>query len=800
MKKLFTLTFLCLMIGLTAVGQYQLSGKITNYSGEALPGATVQILNTFKGAVADVEGNFSIDDIKPGSHFIQVNFVGFQAIQKKVEVIDNLKMDFKLSGTVTELNQIIVTANKQLQNIQKTPIAMTALQSKQIEQLQINELVELNRVAANFKSYDDGGGSFQTLASRGIYSIDVTPAVGLYVDDVPFFNVIGFPTLFSDIERIEVLKGPQGTLYGRNALAGAINIITKRPTNTTNGYVRFGYGNLNQLNTSAGLSFPLVREKIYARVHGSFTRRDGYVNNLALDTDNLLGRETFSGGARLSFFPTERLQLTLHTNVEDRDVHAYALVGGFNFSGIRLDSMKENHPYEVNFDRQGKYRTRTNNSALKVKYDLPKITINSITALQIYKNDRDNDDFDFTPFDVQYVSGGNREQTTISQELRFNSSVKSKFKWIGGLYFYHVTSEDNSPVVNGTMSGNSVGEYMQITASETEQTGVSFFGQVDYQLTEKWGLLAGLRFETEKSELAVSRDHFQNGEPFEAPDNILITGSGPVPSPILNAQFSADERFEAVSPKIGATFKPSDRVFLFGHVTRGYRPGGLNSFVDNADDAKYNPEFSWNYEIGLKTSLLDNRLRANLTGFIISWRDQQLFTVIDINSFLFGVDNLGKSKSRGLELETEWVPVKGLSLIANIGYLSTEITDFEVIGFSGDLINNNGNRQGYSPEWNGNFAVNYDWQLNPSTTLFFSLDYTFQSEMFFDPENTVRQDAYGLLNGRAGVSYKRFELSLWGKNIADKVYYSYGYGIGGAAGFASYGLPQTYGFTSAIKF
>ena len=798
MRKLFL--FLFLIISSTAFGQYRLSGKITDRAGEGLPGATIQLLNTVKGAVSDTAGNFSIEAIPSGVYFVSVNFVGYQPLQKKLEITGDLELDFELSAAIMQLGEIIVTANKQLQNIQETPIAMTAIGSKQIEQLQINELVELNRVAANFKSYDDGGGNFQTFASRGIYSVDLTPAIGLYVDDVPFFNVFGFPTLFSDIERIEVLKGPQGTLYGRNALAGAVNIITKRPTNTTNGFVRFGYGNLNQLNAAAGVSFPLLREKVYARIHGNFMQRDGYIDNVALNTDNLLSRETLSGGLRLSYFPSERLHVELHTNIEDRKVDAYALVGGYRFPGILLDSLLNNHPYEVNFNRQGLYHTTTGSGALKVKYELPKITINAITALQAYNNDIDNDDFDFTPFDIQYIEEGNRTQTTISEELRFNSNGDSKLKWIAGVYFYHVSIDNHRPMVNTALAGNSVGEFTQITDSEINQTGLALFGQVDYKLTDRLGLLAGLRFEREKSELEVIRNHFQNGERFEAPDNTVPGAAGPEAFPILNGQFSAEEHFEAVSPKIGATYNMSDNVFVFGHATRGYRPGGLNEFVDRLDDAKFDPEFSWNYEIGLKTSWFNNKLRANLTGFYITWRDQQLFTLLDVNNLLFGMQNLGKSISRGLELETEWVPLKGLNLVANVGYLSTEIKDFEVISSSGDVIDNNGNRQGYAPEWNGNLAVNYDWQVNQHTTIFWGVDYIFQSEMFFDPENTVRQEAYALLNGRAGISYHRYELSLWGKNITDKVYFSYGYGVEGTAGFANYGLPQTYGSTLAVRF
>ncbi len=789
------------LIGHQLFAQYKVTGTINDEDGKPLIGATIHIMGSARGTASDVNGNYVISDLSPGQYFLEFTFIGFERQQKQVNLIQDEELDVQLVTATASLGEVIVSANKQLQDIQQTPISMTAVQSKQIEQLQIGELNELNRVAANFNSYDDGGGSFQVFASRGIYTIDVIPAVGIYVDEVPFFSSWGFPTLLSDIERIEILKGPQGTLYGRNALAGAINIITKRPTNQVRGFVKNGYGNLNQSSASAGVSFPIVKDKLFAKANVGHTRRDGYINNIAIGTDDLLERESVTEGFKIDYYPTNRLSFSLSSGLEVREVNAYALLGGFGADNAYFDSLLQSRPYEVNFDRQGIYNTTTTHNALKVSYEFPKATLSSISSLQYYENTRDNDDFDFTPLDINYIADAVHNNHTISQEIRLNSTNNEKFNWIGGLYLYYVDRQDITPTVSTELAGNSAGEFTQRLDANIEQRGLALFGQADYKLTSQLSVLLGLRYEIERSEITAIREHFRNGQNFEDADNVLFTPDGPDPSPLVNSNVQTDATFDAFSPKIGVNYEVSNDLFLFGNVARGYRPGGLNQFVDNEDAAQYDPEFSWNYEVGVKSSWLNNRLKANLTAFYINWEDQQLFTIVDQNSLLFGIDNLGQSTSQGVELEMNFLPVKGLNLTANVGYLSAEITDYEVIGFSGETLNNEGNQQGYSPEWNGNFAAHYERKLGSKTTGFIGLDYIFQSEMFFDPENTVKQDTYGLLNGRIGTNYQNFEVSLWAKNLTDEVYFSYGYSVGGgAASFASYGLPRTYGFNTVFKF
>jgi iron complex outermembrane receptor protein len=262
--------------------------------------------------------------------------------------------------------------------------------------------------------------------------------------------------------------------------------------------------------------------------------------------------------------------------------------------------------------------------------------------------------------------------------------------------------------------------------------------------------------------------------------------------------------FTAISPKLALSYQTSENVFLFANAARGFRPGGINLFATNPEDAAFDPESTINYELGVKSNHLDNRLKLNVTGFWIEYTNQQVFTILDLPSFNFGTDNIGKSRSFGLELESQWVATKGLTFNANLGYLNTEILDYspstvDPNTFEEIILDQSGNDLPLSPVFNGNFNVNYIWPITKKLNLETNLDYIYQSDIYFDQANDMLQPAYGLLNGRIGVTSKHAEFFVWGKNLTDETYFSYGYGI---AGFnaAAYGLPRTYGFTLTGKF
>ena len=776
-------TFILLLFMVNELSaQYRVSGTVKDEKGSPLIGATIQLLNTTKGALSDANGSFEIELVDPGDYFLEVSYIGYLGKQQKIEVKQqNVTVDFEMSVTQKELDEIVVTANRRLEDIQTTAAAVSAISSKQIEQLQVKQFTELNSIAPNFRSYDDGAtGSFTLIASRGISTIDFTPSVGLYIDDVPYFTTYAFPLSLTDIEQIEVLRGPQGTLYGRNALAGVIKITSKRARNEVSGFATAGVGNLNAREFGLGINIPVIKDKLFFRGNANYTNRDGYVTNTFLDKD-LQNRETLDANMRLKYQASDKLSIALQYSIQDRESDAYAFVSATPNNDFQ--DILQNSLYRVSYNEDVNRQVTTHNAAASILYDFDAFTLSSVTAYQ-YTYQQRRDEFDNTEFDIQSAFGDNTLRN-ISQETRLTSNTPGRFSWTGGLFLYRLNQEINENLRSGVdNSQDTLAPYVRIDVSEVIQTGLALYGQADYSINSRWTVTGGIRLDYEEVSADVDRT-------FTIPD-------------IPDGSFSDEADFTAISPKVAISYQAHANTFLFGNVARGYRPGGINTFAINPEDAPFEPENTINYEIGIKSKLANNRVKLNFTGFLINYTDQQVFTLLDANSFNFGTTNIGKSRSYGLEMESQWVAAKGLTFNLNMGYLHTEVLDFtfelaDPVTFEPIEFDESGNQLPVSPEFNGNVNVNYILPISKKFNLETTLDYVYQSQIYWDVPNDYKQEAYGLLNARLGVTSKNADVFVWGKNLADEAFFSYGYGVGGN-NLATFGLPQTYGITFTGKF
>ena len=600
---------------------------------------------------------------------------------------------------------------------------------------------------------------------------------------------------------MKCLRGPQGTLYGRNTLAGAINVITKQPTNQTKGFASFGYGNLNQIEVNAGISTPIIEDKFFVRLSADSKFRNGYVENTFLKTDNLLEFRQYGGNLRLTYLPSDSLSVSLNSSLSQREIDDYALVGSlFNGLGEGLVDLRNEPPYQVSYNVQGVIDTLISNNALKIDYETDSLSIKSITSVQYTDNGIDTGDFDFSPADISAREDLSRVLMTLSEELRV-SSEWNNLRWLVGGFVYNVSQDLNFNYVNGIDNAafqtdpDTAAQYPYTQNDESVQryTGFSIFGNADYLITDRLRFIGGIRYEIEQNDAEVKRVFTKDGNSNYIYPNLLA----------IPGEFEETTTFNAISPKVGISYELSDDIMFFGNMSRGYRPGGINPFTADPEAAIFDPEYSLNYEIGVKSMMLQNRARVNLTGFYISYDDQQLYTVVDPSTFSLGRENLGHSISYGAELETAWALFEGLSAVINVGYLETEITDFKITtpGSQGIVeLDNTGNKQGYSPQFNGNIGLFYNKSVTSLLDLKTSIDYQFQTDMYFDPENKLKQEAYGLLNAQVVISTSSADLSIWGQNLTDEVYFSYGYGFGGSSYFANYGLPRTFGSKLTVKF
>lgn len=793
MKRLFSFIITYISFCSFCISQeIVFSGKVVDENGNALPYVSIQVLNTNYGTTTNEDGSFIISGLLPGEYTISFSEIGYAGKIISLSSAEGTDLTIRLEESTLQLGEVVVQSQKRHEELQHVPMAITSVNAQRVAELQIDEIGEVGRIAPNIISLNDGGGFLPLVASRGVATIDDVPVLGVYVDDVPLFNIASFPTSMTDVQSIEVLRGPQGTLYGRNSLAGVINIRTQPPGNQKKGLLSVGYGNLNQYSVEGAFSTPIIKDKLFMRFNANTTGRDGFIDNPFLNSSRMYGREVYGGNLRLSYLPSDSWSYTLSTNNEYSESFAYAFLVG---SGERLDSIKNANPYNISLNSEGPYKILSSNNAFKASFDGSKFQFDAITAFQYTATDREDEDLDYSALELVSRSLEVRD-LTFSEELRFSSVGNGKLDWVGGVYLYYVNNDNDLIFTQGPdnalFAPDSIPSpefpYDQINETTITQTGVSFFGHLTAELTDRLSASVGLRYEIERSELTADIGYERSGEPYEFP-----------PLGLLPASFNEDATFDALSPKLGLDYQIKEDMLAYATVARGYRPGGVNPLVNDPDLATFEPEFSWNYEIGLKSRFWKQRAQLNMAAFYLQYSDQQLFTALDLSTLSFGRNNAGNSYSYGLEIESEFLLVKGLSVNINGGYLQTEFTDYNVTTFSGEA-DFEGNTVPYAPEWNGSVGATYRKIIAEDVILHFAVDYQYQSELFFDPGNTASQEAYGLLNTRLAFSRKQMELAFWAKNLTDVVYFDYGFGGAGFNNQVSYGLPRTYGSSLTYRF
>ncbi|MEM0931418.1 MAG: TonB-dependent receptor [Bacteroidota bacterium] len=782
-KLLFTTILLSFLM--TSHAQSVLKGTVTDEKGNAVTDANIVLVGTSQGVSTNAEGNYEFTDLNPTTYFVEISHVTFSSQTRAIilQEGDN-RLDFILSQTSNQLDEVVISgSNSRLENLQVTAASVSVVNTKEIAQLQLNKLSDMNGIAPNFRTFDDGAnGGFTLISSRGISTADNFPAVGVYIDNIPFFNGFSFPITLQDIDNIEILRGPQGTLYGRNSLAGVIKITTKEPTNNIDGYLRIDYGNLDRRELNFAFNAPLVKDKLFLRASTNILDRDGFVTNL-FNNNSLQNRKVIDGNFKLKYFASEKLRFNLLYNVQRKESDAYAYV--ISNPQISLQDLLEN-PYEVNFDVDVLRETVNQNMAFSLKYDFKGFQLNAITAYQ-NTSEQGTDDFDYTPFDIQSAV----DEITVSnfsQEFRLVSTKESRLKWLGGVFLYHNSFENIRDLTNGVDIGfinpqfEPLAPFTEKISADDGQKGIAVYGKLTYNITDNLELIGGLRYDYEESSADVDRSF----DIPQLPDN----------------SFEQTTDFTAFSPKLSLGYTLNDDVFLFASFARGFRPGGINEFAA-PEVAVFDNETSSNYEFGVKTNLLENRLKLNLTGFYTSYNDQQILTLIDLSTFLLGAENIGESRIFGAELEAEAYLAKGLNLRLNLGYLNAEVQEYDEIvinpDFSTTTVDRSGNKLPVSPEINGNITLNYVQPLSKRISFETSWDYNYQDDIFFDIPNQMLQEAYGLLNARAGITTKNMDVFVWTKNLTDEAYFSYGFGNTGFQA-STFALPRTYGANLTLKF
>lgn len=667
---------------------------------------------------------------------------------------------------IYQLETIEVTAERRAENLQEVPASVTAFTESQIEDADIHSMAELARATPNLQWFDYGSRLHQFSAIRGMVTMpSQEPAMGFYVDDVAYLDSMSFNYPLFGIERIEVLRGPQGTLYGRNTLGGAINIVTRTPDNDYQGEVTVGYGNYNQVNVNAGVRGPVVTDKLFLGIGGFYETRDGFYDNDFLDSEDD-GRDGKGFRSVIQWTPTDRLDLSLTIQAQKHEDSAY--INGLQ--GV-------DRPFHYRHNQEGKHESDMWSPTLCLKYDGDFFKLTSITGWR----DQDVDeiyDIDLTPKDMWYGTYG-RYVEAFTQELRIASpDDDSILKWIAGAYYFNKNDTEFNVMTTLPDVPDTTIPWDVFRSADRDREGFAFFGQASCQLFKKLDLTFGLRYDSETMDAKIRKD--------------MVTPSGTGSRTPMHDPYDISNDSTAWLPKFSVAYCWTPDLMTYATVAKGYRAGGFNSMAPTDDKRAFDSEFSWNYELGLKSQWFDNRLIFNPALFYIKVSDEQ----VKVHQGNYGVhmENAGESYRMGAEVEIKARPVRGLDLIAGASFLEAKYDEY-----NGGKADYKDKHIAQAPESTCNLAVQLRRPAWGKFDLFSRIDYYYNSKVFFNTDNTMEEDPYQLVNLRVGLESEHFDVHFWLKNAFDEEYLVHIYPsmLGNADEYAA---PRTFGVSITTRF
>jgi iron complex outermembrane receptor protein len=699
-----------------------------------------------------------------------------------------------------ESPDIVVTAMKRSESLQDVPISVSAIGGDVLQKGRVTQVDELVTRVANLQLTSIVGDNTPIFALRGVsmsdYSLNQASPVATYYDEVYKGNFAFLGIAMYDLERVEVLRGPQGTLYGKNTTGGAVNLISRTAElGDTSGYLNFGYGNYDRIDVNGAVNVA-IGQNTALRLAGTFARADGWFENVVPGKRDLAGVDEWAVRGTLVTEPSDRMRVTLRLSASRQtptNYGIYAQPEDINRPGLKRRQIAAN----IDRDRLAK----TLSAALTVDYDLSdKLTLTSISSYD-YGKLSFYEDTDGTAGQLLEIPYFDRARQ-FAQDLRLSTDTGGPFDFILGLYynrekvFNRTTFEigkdidsDGLPGItaNDCAVGLPLGCLFRNSFNQVKDS-YAVYADGSYDLTDSFTLRGGLRFTHDKG---AQRNFEANAL---GVDGSLIANL----IPRTTLRYSQDN----LSGKIGVDYKLGDGDLLYASFSRGYRAPSFNAqaFFDPSELSVAKPEEVTSYEVGAKTQFLDRVVTLNLAAFYYDYKNQQ-FINVDPASAAQTLLNIPKSRIYGGEADLTIRPSRDFTVQAGIGLLSTKIQRGTVSG-----VDVSGNRLSNAPRFTANASV--DWTVADGDAGRFSIHPTiaYQTNQFFEVLNVprLRQSGYALLSGRIDwqSANGRYTVSVWGKNLTNKFYFTSRVDLLAGFGFDynHVGAPRTYGVTAGVKF
>ncbi|MDL2252249.1 TonB-dependent receptor [Odoribacter sp. OttesenSCG-928-J03] len=659
------------------------------------------------------------------------------------------------------LEETTVVSEKRAANPIDLPIAVSVLKTMDIPVKNNLDIRSLSGLIPNFYMLEYGLKLSTPVFIRGIGTPTANPTIGLYVDGVPVFDKNTYVFDLYDVKQIEVLRGPQGTLQGRNTLGGMINILTNPPSRDFSLAFKAGYGSNNTQNYHMQLNLPATRN-FYNKIFFAYNSSDGFFKN-KWNGEKVDKSEGYTLRYQGRWMPGSDWDIKFGMNYYKTED------GGYGY--YNPDSLKNEH-YKVSFNSPSSYERDLISSYLNVKKDLSKMTLNLITSYSYY-DDMQKNDQDYSELDIYYNEKPSH-QNLVTQEITLQSKDNCRYlDWmVGGFGFYkdltnRVTTNYNEDknMVKLEIPGMPfpipiLASYVQdLYYNNTTTKGIAGFGQFTLKnILPGMFITAGIRYDLEHAKVDYRDQQIRTGN---ASKDTLIKQSK------TNHEWL---------PKFSIIQKWNDRMSTYMTISKGYRAGGYNIVLNyNRNNLEYQSDNTWNYELGYKYVSRSNNFKLNAALFYIDWKDQQLFQM-EMNAAV--IKNGGDAYSTGAEMDLQWRFLPEFTYTLAMGYTHAEYADYSGKGMMGVEFDYDGNCLPMVPEYTFNTGVRYDKEIRNSFLKHVSASTNVSGigEQYFNDANdgALRQKAYFLWNASCELDFaKHFTLELWAKNILNKHYFSY---------------------------
>lgn len=667
--------------------------------------------------------------------------------QEKKDSINNLLV----------LDEVTVNASKNNLKLKETPIAVSILNFKELENNKVEKMSDLSGLTPNFYMPEYGSKLTTPIYIRGIGSRINAPSVGLYVDYVPYFEKSSFQFDFFDVKKIEILRGPQGTLYGKNSMGGLINLLTLSPQNYQGTRIKASAGNFGVYQVTAG-HYTKLTDQWATSITGNYTHNDGFFqNNFTQDfVDNL---DSYGLRNRIIFTPSKPLQIENIASFEN------SKQGGYPYSVYNFNTQTFN---PINYNRYSSYDRKLFSDALHLEVTNKKWKLTNTASFQ-YLKDAQLIDQDFTPSDLYFVRQF-QDQKTFSNEMTAQSNTSKKYKWLIGIFGFH-QGFDNS--ADAEIYPQKLW-YEKI--NDKNSMGAALFHQSTYNFNERISLTAGLRYDYEESKLHYLYKGIKNNVPLSPIDTVYNKLKDKVLLPKL-----------ALNINLGKS-----AVYL--SYTTGYKPGGYNATFERPEDLMFRNEMSDNYEMGTKQTFGKNKFSLDTSFFLTYLKNQQISQTVPSGRGIY-LTNAGTSLNYGLEMVLRMRDIQGWQGTISYGSTHAQILEYVVDA----NINYNNNTTPYVPN-SMLFAEisklipikNNDFQL--------SMSYNRIGKQYWDLKNLYVQNPYYLLNSKLSYTKGKWTTGLWGKNLSNAGYNVYSFEIANLNTYAQQGKPRTYGIDILYEF